>query len=122
MKVSIPKGMRDFSPAVMAKRNYIFDTIKKSFQTYGFEQIETPTIENRETLTGKYGDEGDSLIFNVMQRGDKLVNEVIALKNLDELTSSELTVKNFNPSVKNKIVNNFTDGALRYDLTVPFAR
>ncbi len=122
MKVSIPKGMRDFSPAVMAKRNYIFDTIKKSFQTYGFEQIETPTMENRETLTGKYGDEGDSLIFNVMQRGDKLVNEVIALKNLDELTSSELTVKNFNPSVKNKIVNNFTDGALRYDLTVPFAR
>ena len=122
MKVSIPKGMRDFSPAVMAKRNYIFDTIKKSFQTYGFEQIETPTIENRETLTGKYGDEGDSLIFNVMQRGDKLVNEVIALKNLDELTSSELTVKNFNPSVKNKIVNNFSDGALRYDLTVPFAR
>ncbi len=122
MKVSIPKGMRDFSPAVMAKRNYIFDTIKKSFQTYGFEQIETPTMENRETLTGKYGDEGDSLIFNVMQRGDKLVNEVIALKNLDELTSSELTVKNFNPSVKNKIVNNFSDGALRYDLTVPFAR
>ena len=122
MKVSIPKGMRDFSPAVMAKRNYIFDTIKKSFQTYGFEQIETPTMENRETLTGKYGDEGDSLIFNVMQRGDKLVNEVIALKNLDELTSSELTVKNFNPSVKNKIVNNFSNGALRYDLTVPFAR
>ena len=114
--------MRDFSPQVMAKRNYIFDTIRKSFQLYGFEQIETPTMENRETLTGKYGDEGDSLIFNVMQRGDKLVNEVIALKNLDELTSSELTVKNFNPSVKNKIVNNFSDGALRYDLTVPFAR
>jgi len=121
-KVSIPKGFRDFSPAVMAKRNYIFDTIRKSFQLYGFEQIETPTMENRETLTGKYGDEGDGLIFNVMQRGDKLVNEVIALKNLDELTSSELTVKNFNPSVKNKIVNNFSDGALRYDLTVPFAR
>ncbi|MFT5668028.1 MAG: histidyl-tRNA synthetase, partial [Vicingaceae bacterium] len=76
MKVSIPKGFRDFSPEVMAKRNYIFDTIRKSFQLYGFEQIETPTMENRETLTGKYGEEGDRLIFKVLERGDKLKKNV----------------------------------------------
>lgn len=116
-KVSIPKGMRDFSPAVMAKRNYIFDTIKKSFQTYGFEQIETPTMENRETLTGKYGDEGDSLIFNVLQRGDKLSKALTAqeLKGAEKDDFTDITFFNRN-------VSSLADMALRYDLTVPFAR
>lgn len=107
MKVGIPKGMRDFSPEVMAKRNYIFDTIKKSFQLYGFEQIETPTMENRDTLTGKYGEEGDRLIFNVLNSGDylsKVEDEIIEEKQLKKLT----------PKIAEK--------ALRYDLTVPFAR
>ena len=117
MKVSIPKGMRDFSPQVMAKRNYIFDTIRRSFQLYGFEQIETPTMENRETLTGKYGDEGDSLIFNVLQRGDKLSKALVnpELKAANKSDFDEL-------SFFNKNVSNLADMALRYDLTVPFAR
>jgi len=117
MKVSIPKGMRDFSPEVMAKRNYIFDTIRKSFQLYGFEQIETPTMENRETLTGKYGDEGDSLIFNVLQRGDKLSKALTG----DELKAAKKSDFE-NVTFFNKNVSNLADMALRYDLTVPFAR
>lgn len=117
MKVSIPKGFRDFSPEVMAKRNYIFDTIKKSFQTYGFEQIETPTMENRETLTGKYGDEGDSLIFNVLQRGDKLRTGVLGL----DLGQNHVGVYDGN-KLQSKWANDLADMALRYDLTVPFAR
>lgn len=117
MKVGIPKGMRDFSPAVMAKRNYIFDTIKQSFQTYGFEQIETPAMENRETLTGKYGDEGDSLIFNVLQRGDKLSKALVN----PELKMAE-KVDFEDTSFFNKNVSSLADMALRYDLTVPFAR
>ena len=117
MKVSIPKGMRDFSPQVMAKRNYIFDTIRKSFQLYGFEQIETPTMENRETLTGKYGDEGDSLIFNVLQRGDKL-SKALVNPELKAANKSDFDEVAF----FNKNVSNLADMALRYDLTVPFAR
>ena len=69
-KVGLPKGMRDFSPEVMAKRNYIFDIIKAAFRLHGFEQIETPAMENRDTLTGKYGEEGDRLIFNVLNSGE----------------------------------------------------
>lgn len=106
-KVGIPKGMRDFSPNVMAKRNYIFDTIKKAFLLYGFEQIETPTMENRDTLTGKYGEEGDRLIFNVLNSGDylkKADKEAIAAENSIKTTVS------------------IADKAMRYDLTVPFAR
>ena len=72
MKPSIPKGTRDFSPLEMAKRNYIFDTIKKVFQKYGYQQIETPAMENLETLTGKYGDEGDKLLFRILESGDYL--------------------------------------------------
>jgi len=117
MKVSIPKGMRDFSPQVMAKRNYIFDTIRRSFQLYGFEQIETPTMENRETLTGKYGDEGDSLIFNVLQRGDKL-SKALVNPELKAANKSDFDEVAF----FNKNVSNLADMALRYDLTVPFAR
>lgn len=123
MKVGIPKGMRDFSPEVMAKRNYIFDTIKKSFQLYGFEQIETPTMENLETLTGKYGEEGDRLIFKVLKRGDKLVNDVTNLNYYWNEHQTDIKADDYFPKeVSNKILDKFADGALRYDLTVPFAR
>ena len=70
VKPSVPKGTRDFSPAEMAKRNYIFDTIKSVFRKYGYQQIETPAMENLSTLMGKYGDEGDKLIFKVLNSGD----------------------------------------------------
>src|SRR5579859_7537039 len=70
VKPSVPKGTRDFSPAEMAKRNYIFDTIKNVFRKYGYQQIETPSMENLSTLTGKYGDEGDKLIFKLLNSGD----------------------------------------------------
>lgn len=106
-KVSIPKGMRDFTPEVMARRNFIFDTIKKHFQHFGYAQIETPSMENRSTLTGKYGEEGDRLIFNVLNSGDFLQKaDAAALANKDS----------------NQIRPQLADKALRYDLTVPFAR
>src|SRR5665213_3632569 len=70
IKPSVPKGTRDFSPAEMAKRNYIFDTIKSVFRKYGYQQIETPAMENLSTLMGKYGDEGDKLIFKILNSGD----------------------------------------------------
>src|ERR1700758_2644553 len=70
IKPSVPKGTRDFSPAEMAGRNFIFDTIKSVFRKYGFQQIETPSMENLSTLTGKYGDEGDKLIFKILNSGD----------------------------------------------------
>ena len=73
-KPSIPKGTRDFSPVEMLRRNYIFDVIKKAFISYGFNQIETPAMENLATLTGKYGEEGDRLIFKILNRGDKFLN------------------------------------------------
>ena len=106
-KIGIPKGMRDFSPQVMAKRNYIFDVLKKSFLLFGFEQIETPTMENRETLTGKYGEEGDRLIFNVLNSGDYL--NKADYNAINDKSSSATTAS-------------ISEKALRYDLTVPFAR
>ena len=106
-KPSIPKGTRDFTPSEIAKRNYIFDTIKKNFQTYGFQPIETPSFENSETLLGKYGEEGDRLIFKILNSGD-FINKV------DDVTYSS---KN-----SNTIAPIITEKALRYDLTVPFAR
>src|ERR1700754_2921883 len=72
IKPSVPKGTRDFSPAEMAKRNYIFDTIKSVFRKYGYQQIETPSMENLSTLMGKYGEEGDKLIFKILNSGDFL--------------------------------------------------
>jgi len=105
--LGIPKGMRDFSPQVMQKRNYIFETIRSVFQLYGFEQIETPAMENRETLTGKYGEEGDRLIFNVLNSGEFL---------------SKTTENELNPSKSISLLPKIADKALRYDLTVPFAR
>ena len=104
-KPSIPKGMRDFTSEVMFRRNYIFETVKSAFECYGYAPIETPAMENVKTLTGKYGDEGDRLIFKVLNSGDYL-----SKANLDENTDSK--------SLTKQIV----EKALRFDLTVPFAR
>ncbi len=106
-KPSIPKGTRDFNPEQVAKRNYIFNVIKNSFERFGFQPIETPSFENSETLMGKYGDEGDRLIFKILNSGDYL-NKV------DENIYSEKD--------SNKLIPKISDKALRYDLTVPFAR
>lgn len=108
VKPSVPKGMRDFSPVEMVKRNYIFDTIKSVFRKYGYQQIETPTMEKLETLTGKYGDEGDKLIFKVINTGDFITDGKITAENIN------LNYKKLTPQISGK--------ALRYDLTVPFAR
>lgn len=151
IKPSVPKGTRDFSPAEMVKRNYIFDTIKSVFRKYGYQQIETPTMENLSTLTGKYGDEGDKLIFRVLNSGsikkfyenasliiDKLKNvglpynieggKVFAnATNLGELSSIiwddevQAVVKETN-NLNKDLTQHLTEKALRYDLTVPFAR
>ena len=107
MKPSIPKGTRDFSSAELAKRNFIFDTIKQSFQLYGFEPIETPSFENSNTLMGKYGEEGDRLIFKILNSGD-------FLRKVDEKLYEEKDAA--------KLTGRISEKALRYDLTVPFAR
>ena len=104
-KPSIPKGMRDFTSEVMQKRNYIFETVQSAFERYGYAPIETPAMENIATLTGKYGDEGDRLIFKVLNSGDYLSKAT-----LDEDTTSK------------SIIKQISEKALRYDLTVPFAR
>ena len=106
-KPSIPKGTRDFSPSEMAKRNYIFDTIKGVFKLFGFQQIETPAMENLSTLMGKYGEEGDKLLFKILNSGDYLSN--INPVEINQSNSSKLTSK-------------ISEKGLRYDLTVPFAR
>lgn len=111
IKPSVPKGTRDFSPTEMARRNFIFDTIKSVFRKYGYQQIETPTMENLSTLTGKYGDEGDKLIFKVLNSGDFW--DAAQNKKLKD-DSFEYTSKTLTPVISEK--------ALRYDLTVPFAR
>jgi histidyl-tRNA synthetase len=106
-KPSIPKGTRDFSPIEVTKRNYIFDTIRNVFKKYGYQPIETPTMENLSTLTGKYGEEGDQLIFKILNSGDylsKASEEKLSSKNSKSLTFE------------------ISEKALRYDLTVPFAR
>src|SRR5258706_13479694 len=90
IKPSVPKGTRDFSPAEMAKSNYIFDTIKSVFRKYGYQQIETPTMENLSTLTGKYGDEGDKLIFKVLNSGDYLAK--VNPGKLATLNSNDITL------------------------------
>ena len=107
MKPSIPKGTRDFSPMEMAKRNYIFDTIKQVYQLYGFQQIETPAMETLQTLMGKYGEEGDKLLFKVLNSGDYL--QKVSDEELSERNSLHLAAK-------------LCEKGLRYDLTVPFAR
>ena len=106
-KPSIPKGTRDFSPVEMAKRNYIFDTIREVFYLYGFQQIETPSMENLSTLMGKYGEEGDKLLFKIQNSGDYFSG----------LTDEELLSRN-----AARLASKFCEKGLRYDLTVPFAR
>ena len=106
-KPSIPKGTRDFSPVEMAKRNYIFDTIREVYALYGFQQIETPAMENLTTLMGKYGEEGDKLLFKILNSGDFLHG----------MTPDEVA----NTSTL-KLAAKFCEKGLRYDLTVPFAR
>ncbi|WP_461789251.1 histidine--tRNA ligase [Pedobacter sp.] len=106
-KPSLPKGTRDFSPVEMVKRNYIYDTIKTVFKKYGYAEIQTPSMENLQTLTGKYGDEGDKLIFKILNSGDylaKVDEQLLAAKN------------------SNATISKISEKALRYDLTVPFAR
>lgn len=106
-KPSIPKGTRDFSPVEMARRNYIFDTIREAFRLFGYRQIETPAMENLSTLMGKYGEEGDKLLFKILNSGDFMKDvkpEDLQNKNLPRLT------------------NEMCEKGLRYDLTVPFAR
>ena len=104
---SIPKGTRDYSPEIMVKRNYIFDTIKSVFKLYGYMPLETPAMENLSTLMGKYGEEGDKLLFKILNSGDFIGN----------ISDQELLEKN---SIK--LTNKISEKGLRYDLTVPFAR
>ena len=106
-KPSIPKGTRDFSPVEMAKRNYIFNTIRDVYHLYGFQQIETPSMEMLSTLMGKYGDEGDKLLFKIQNSGDYFSG----------ITDEELLSRN-----AAKLASKFCEKGLRYDLTVPFAR
>lgn len=107
MKPSIPKGTRDFTPQQVARRNFIFDTIRQVFIKYGYQPIETSAMENLTTLTGKYGDEGDKLLFKVLNNGDFL-----AKANKEALSALD----------SNKIISSISKRGLRYDLTVPFAR
>ena len=106
-KPAIPKGTRDFSPLEMAKRNYIFDTIKSVFLLYGFQQIETPAMENLSTLMGKYGEEGDKLLFKILNSGDYLKSAP------DDLLANKDYIH---------LITKVSEKGLRYDLTVPFAR
>ncbi len=106
-KPSIPKGTRDFSPLEMVRRNHIFENIKEVFQVYGYLPIETPAIENLSTLTGKYGDEGDRLLFKILNSGDYLSKSGVS--DLKDIKQSDFTSK-------------ISEKGLRYDLTVPFAR
>ncbi|HUH32995.1 MAG TPA: histidine--tRNA ligase [Daejeonella sp.] len=107
IKPSLPKGTRDFSPSEVVKRNYIFETIKSVFKKFGYQEIQTPTMENLSTLTGKYGDEGDKLIFKVLNSGDYLA----------KADHQKLVNRN-----SNLLTSEISEKALRYDLTVPFAR
>ena len=107
MKTSIPKGTRDFGPVEMAKRNYIFNTIRSVYELYGFQQIETPAQETLQTLMGKYGEEGDKLLFKILNSGDYLT----------KITDEELTERN-----ALRLAAKLCEKGLRYDLTVPFAR
>ena len=106
-KPGIPKGTRDFGAVEMARRNYIFDTIRSVYALYGFRQIETPAMENLSTLMGKYGEEGDKLLFKILNSGD--FKNAVPTADYEEKTAAQLASK-------------FSEKGLRYDLTVPFAR
>jgi histidyl-tRNA synthetase len=109
-KVSLPQGTRDFGPEVVNKRNYIFNTIQSVFELYGFQPLETPAMENLETLLGKYGEEGDKLIFKILNNG------------LDNPSKTEQAREDFEKILAGKNAKTITERALRYDLTIPFAR
>ena len=106
-KPTLPKGTRDFGPIQMAKREFIFKTIRQVFQKFGFQPLETPAMENLSTLTGKYGEEGDQLLFKVLNSGDFLKDV-----KTDLLTSGQ----------SKEVAPQIADKGLKYDLTVPFAR
>jgi histidyl-tRNA synthetase len=110
MKPSLPQGTRDFGPDVVRKRQYILNTIKAVFELYGFQPLETPAMENLETLMGKYGEEGDKLIFKILNNG------------LDNPAKHESATAAFEKALQGKTVKDLTERALRYDLTIPFAR
>ena len=111
MKPSIPKGTRDFGQEEMAARNYIFDTIRSVYRTYGYVQIETPAMENLSTLLGKYGDEGDKLLFRILNSGDAFSGV-----DFEECSNEDGSLNS------NKVSMKVCEKGLRYDLTVPFAR
>ncbi|MHA4844038.1 histidine--tRNA ligase [Flavitalea antarctica] len=110
IKVSLPQGTRDFGPDVVRKRNYILDTIRKVFEVYGFQPLETPAMENLETLMGKYGEEGDKLIFKILNNG------------LNDPKNTEKANLGFQNVLQGKNDQRLTERALKYDLTIPFAR
>jgi len=110
VNVGLPQGTRDFGPEIVRKRNYIFDTIKNVFEVYGFQPLETPALENLETLMGKYGDEGDKLMFKILNNG------------LDNPAKEKQIREDFEKVLKGKSIKEITERALRYDLTIPFAR
>src|ERR671913_176829 len=109
-KPSLPQGTRDFGPEVVRKRQYILNTIKNVFELYGFQPLETPAMENLDTLMGKYGDEGDKLIFKVLNNG------------LNDPKNIEKSKAAFENVLQGKNDKNLTERALKYDLTIPFAR
>src|SRR6478752_2613091 len=110
VNIGIPQGTRDFGPEIVRKRNYIFETIRTVFELYGFQPLETPAMENLDTLMGKYGEEGDKLIFKILNNG--LNNE----KNIEK------TKTGFEKLLEGKSSQDITERALKYDLTIPFAR
>src|SRR5258706_4525297 len=110
VNVGIPQGTRDFGPDVVRKRNYIFDTIRNVFELYGFQPLETPAMENLETLMGKYGEEGDKLIFKILNNG------------LENPAKHQQAKEDFEKILEGKNVKDITERALKYDLTIPFAR
>jgi histidyl-tRNA synthetase len=110
MKPSLPQGTRDFGPEVVKKRNYIFNTIRQEFELFGFQPLETPAFEHLETLMGKYGDEGDKLIFKILNNG------------LDRKEKHEQASADFQAVLSGKNTKGITERAMKYDLTIPFAR
>src|SRR5678809_1465102 len=110
VNVGIPQGTRDFGPEVVRKRNYIFNTIRNVFELYGFQPLETPAMENLETLMGKYGEEGDKLIFKILNNG------------LSDPKNSGKARAAFENIIGGRNDRNLTERALKYDLTIPFAR
>src|ERR1700750_3036572 len=110
VNVSIQQGTRDFGPENVRKRNYIFDTIRNVFELYGFQPLETPAMENLDTLMGKYGEEGNKLIFKILNNG------------LERAEKHQKAKEDFEDVLLGKNVEGITERALRYDLTIPFAR